>query len=84
MIYLATPYSHPDPEVMKARFRQACRIAGELMLAGKVVYCPIAHTHAIAEETGIDRTWEFWERFDRPFIEVCTEVCVAKMDGWEF
>lgn len=30
MIYLASPYSHPDPEVRAARFAAACRGAAGL------------------------------------------------------
>ncbi len=39
-VYLASPYSHDDAEVRKSRFNTACRIAGELMNAGLVVFSP--------------------------------------------
>jgi hypothetical protein len=38
VIYLATCYSHPSPDVMEQRFDAACRIAGALMAQGEVVY----------------------------------------------
>ncbi|GIW55540.1 MAG: hypothetical protein KatS3mg082_1944 [Nitrospiraceae bacterium] len=34
MIYLASPYSHPDPAVREERFHAACRAAAALLLAG--------------------------------------------------
>ena len=45
MIYLASPYSHPDPSVREQRFQNACRIAAELMRSGRIVYSPVAHSH---------------------------------------
>jgi hypothetical protein len=33
MIYLASPYSHPDPLVRKARFDAACRATADLIRA---------------------------------------------------
>lgn len=83
MIYLATPYSHPEPAVMEQRFQDACRIAGLLMAQGEVVFSPIAHTHPIAVQCTLPRGWDYWERFDRDFIAACSKVLVARMDGWE-
>ena len=34
MIYLASPYSHPDPAVREFRFREACRAAGVTLSIG--------------------------------------------------
>jgi len=34
MIYLASPYSHPDPAVRAERYRAACRATAALLLAG--------------------------------------------------
>lgn len=36
-IYLAVPYTHPDPKVRRARFEAVTRAAGELMKRGHVV-----------------------------------------------
>lgn len=83
MIYLATPYSHPDPEVMEQRFRQACKIAGKLMGEGFIIFSPIAHTHPIAVEGNLDKSWGFWGKFDYEFVEASQEVWVAKMGGWD-
>ena len=83
MIYLATPYSHPDPEVMEQRFQQACKVAGKLMGQGHIVFSPIAHTHPIAVEGNLDRGWGFWGKFDYEFVSFSEEVWVVKMDGWD-
>jgi nucleoside 2-deoxyribosyltransferase len=81
MIYLASPYSHPDPAVREERYRAACRAAAALLLAGQPVFSPIAHSHWIAEH-GLPYAWSFWEPLDRWFLERCDEVVVLTLDGW--
>lgn len=82
MIYLASPYSHPDPAVREQRFRAACQVAADMMRQGEQVFSPIAHTHPIAE-FGLPKGWEFWEKFDRWFIERCEEFAILEIDGWK-
>lgn len=82
MIYLASPYSHPDHAVEERRFAEVCKIAGGLMASGLVVFCPIAHTHPIAVRCELPRGWDYWKRFDREFIAASSKVIVAMMDGW--
>jgi hypothetical protein len=82
MIYLASPYSDPDPAVMEARFDAVCRYAGKLMNEGLVVYSPIAHCHPIAVRTGLPRDWTFWKKFDTEMLAKATEFRVLKLSGW--
>jgi nucleoside 2-deoxyribosyltransferase len=82
IIYLASPYSHPDPAVREQRFHAACRAAVALLHAGRVVFSPIAHSHPLAQH-GLPGNWQFWERYDRAFLERCDEVVVLMLDGWE-
>ena len=82
LIYLATAYSHPDRDVMEARFVQACQIAGRLMRAGHLVFSPIAHTHPIAIQCDLPRDWEFWQRYDLALLSACSPLLVVTMDGW--
>lgn len=82
MIYLASPYSHPDPKVQHQRFLKVCAIAGGLMAKGEIVFSPIAHSHSIACQSELPGNWEFWETFDLEFIIRSSKVVVAMMDGW--
>lgn len=82
VIYLASPYSHPDFAVREARFRAACRAAAELMRAGHVVLCPVAHSHPLTA-FGLPTDWSYWERCDREFLRRCDEVAVLMLDGWQ-
>ena len=82
-IYLATPYSDPDPAVMESRFDTACRVAGALMAKGHLVFSPIAHTHPIAVRCELRREWEFWQRYDYAMLMAADRLLVVKMPGWE-
>ena len=82
LVYLACPYSHPDPAVRFMRAQQASRAAAELMKAGLAIFSPLSHSHSIAE-CGLQGDWEFWEPVDRPILTQCERMIVLKLDGWE-
>ena len=82
-IYLASPYSHPDPFIRQSRHHAACIEAGYMMLAGHIVFSPIAHSHYIHLLADLPGDWQFWEKFDRAFIEWADEVHVLMLDGWK-
>lgn len=83
IVYLANPYSHPDPEVMENRYREAVRFTAGFTACGYIVFSPIVHSHPLAMNHQMATDWEFWKRIDSKFISVCSEVWVVKMDGWE-
>lgn len=83
LIYLASPYSHPEAEVRQQRFETVCHVAAKLMAEGKHVFSPIAHTHPIALKGDLPLGFDYWEEFDRKMIAACGELWVVRMDGWE-
>jgi len=81
MVYLASPYSDPDPAVRERRFQQACAASANLMRRGILLFSPIAHTHPIALY-GLPKGWEFWEQYDREFLAACERMIVLTLPGW--
>ena len=81
MIYLASPFTHVDPAIRQQRFEAACRAAAALICRGQTVFSPIAHSHAICRY-GVPLDWQFWQRHDRRYLDVCDEVVVLMLDGW--
>ncbi len=81
MIYIVSPYSHENPAVRQARFDAACRITAELIRQGKPVFSPIAYGHPLCYY-GLPLCWDFWQRHDLRFLEMCSEVVVLKLPGW--
>ena len=82
MMYLASPYSDPDPAVRHHRFREVCRHAARMMREGEMVYSPIAHSHCIAR-FGLPIDWGFWEAHSRAMLSRCDSVAVLHLDGWD-
>ena len=82
LIYLATPYSHPDPEVRESRFRKVNRVAADLMRQGLHIFSPISHTHPIAVAGELPTDFAFWEQYDRAMLQACGKVMVLKLQGW--
>lgn len=93
MIYLASPYTIVGMDNISEqakrnrrtrRFKQVCRKAAELMLAGEEVFCPIAHSHPI-EVNGMNevKNGDFWLKQDFAVLAHAKELRVFKMPGWE-
>ena len=84
IVYLASPYSHPDKAVEVARFEQVCEIAARLMCDGTVVFCPIAHARPIKlTKNPPPDTHNFWLAQDFAILSRCDKLVVAEMDGWK-
>ena len=81
MIYLASPYSDPDPRVREQRFQAACQATAALLLSGAVVFSPIVHGHPLVSH-GLPTEWTFWAKLDQQFLRRCDEVVVLTLDGW--
>jgi hypothetical protein len=83
VLYLATPYSHPDPVIRQLRYEQVTKSAARLIDLGHIVHSPITLTHPIEMALGGVRPAAFWLEFDRPFIEMCSELVVLTLAGWK-
>lgn len=83
LVYVGTPYTHADPNVMADRFNAVNRFAISLMNDGFFVYSPITHGHPLALEGGLPRDWQFWERQATRMLSVCDVLAVLMIDGWK-
>ena len=82
-IYIASPYSNPDPIVMRKRFDAVLRYTADCMKKGEIVYSPIVHNHPIAQVTELPATWDFWKRIDFTFLKRASELRVLMLQGWK-
>jgi len=83
LVYLATPYSHPDAAVREERFRAVNVAAAKLMRNGMHIYSPISHTHPIALAGDLPLGWEYWQAYDRAILAACCKLIVLMLDGWQ-
>jgi len=82
VIYLASPYSHPNPAVREQRFQSACRAAAALILVGQPVFSPIAHSHPLVAY-GLPTDWSYWECSAKAHLKTSDEVVVLTLEGWK-
>jgi nucleoside 2-deoxyribosyltransferase len=86
IIYLACPYTHPDSAIREQRFQIATKSAAALIKMGHIVFSPLTMTHPIdvvlageAATLGSD----YWVNFDEAFMDMCSEMIVLQIDGWD-
>jgi len=80
VIYLACPYSHPDPAVRERHFHEACRTVATLLRSGRAVYSPVVHDHPLVS-LGLPTGWEFRATFDRDHPLRCDRVILLTLEG---
>lgn len=83
MIYLATPYSHPNEEVRALRFLQAYHYCCKAMQKGEVIFSPIVYGHRFADlgDAQTDHVW--WQDFNESILIAVRELRVLKLEGWD-
>lgn len=98
MIYLASPYTHPDPAVREDRVLMTALHAADLMRSGQAVFAPIVHGHTITRrwaelhpdhvrerDGGIDLEkveHGFWMNQCMAMLRHADRVIVLKLAGW--
>lgn len=79
MIYLASPYSHPDPAVQQARHDAACRCVARFWQAGVTAFSPVVHRGLL----DVCKAYTFWKAPDSPLLAEIGALVVLRLDGWE-
>lgn len=87
LIYLASPYSHEDPEVRHQRYHDVLDMTTKMILKWNlIVYSPIVHNHHIAiqhKDRNESMAFEFWKKFDHKMIARCDELWIYTIEGWK-
>lgn len=83
-VYLASPYSHPEASVRDERHRLACKKTAQYINKGLAVFCPIAHTHHVADhmDEKLRMDFDLWMKVDLPMVRMAKELHVLCIDGW--
>lgn len=82
MIYLASPYSHPDPLVMKTRFLLAEQVTALLLQRQEWVYSPIVHCHELAQKHTLPTSFDYWQRYNIDMLRRCDDFYILNISGW--
>ncbi len=83
MIYLASPYSHPDPFVREERYLRAMKVLHGLLKDRIWTFSPIVHCHELKKIVDLPFEHEFWLDYDCHILKLCTKLLVLRIEGWE-
>lgn len=83
MIYLASPYSDPDPAVRQARYEQALAAVGWLVGQRIHVYSPILHFHNVALKHDLPKDADFWSGPNLNMLSRCDDFALFIIPGWK-
>lgn len=81
--YLASPYTHKNPDIKKGRATEAAKAAWFLMQMGLTVYAPIASNYYIESVNALQTTYEDWVSIDTFMLENTRNLFVLHLDGWK-
>lgn len=84
LIYLASPYSHDNPQMRSHRAGVASQCAADLMDNQTIVYCPVAHGHCISSFSPLAASFghDFWMRHCRAMLWNCDQLFILPLEGW--
>lgn len=83
LIYLAAPYTHPDPTVVQSRVNSTALCAALLTKHGYIVYAPTVHCHALAQIAKLDGSFEFWSHHCLEMLKRSDRLYILGLVGWK-
>lgn len=81
--YVASPYTHPSPEIVEARFRAVEEIVAGLLRKEVYAYSPIVHCHELAKRYELPTSFSFWAEYNYAMLDKASMLIVVKLPGWE-
>lgn len=81
--YLASPYTHVSPDIMRKRYEAAEAATAILLIGDIAVYSPIVHCHTLAVTHDLPKDFNFWMRYNYRMLSPAKSLLVLKIDGWE-
>lgn len=83
VIYLASPYSHPEEDIRLGNFDRVSKLAAELCAQGANVFSPITYGHTLLNFKRMPSDWAFWQDFCFAFLRKADKMIVYMMPGWD-
>lgn len=82
-IYVASPYSHEDPNVRLDRYLEVGAYTAHLLKERTPAFSPIVHCHDIATRHDLPTNAEYWRQYNGAMLAPAKELHVLQLDGWE-
>jgi hypothetical protein len=80
--YLASPYTHPEHEVMERRYDAALHALNFLLRRKLWTYSPIVHCHALSKSYDLPRTHDFWQAYNHAMLDTAKGLIILAIEGW--
>jgi Domain of unknown function (DUF1937) len=75
-IYLASPYSDPDPAVRHQRYLEALDATAWLLKKSIWVYSPIVHCHNLARTYNLPTDVAFWGTYNKVMLRAAGQLWI--------
>jgi hypothetical protein len=82
-IYIASPYTSPDPEVVQQRFEVAEAYTHYLLKNEFWAYSPVVHCHEIAHKFSLPKNFDYWMNYNFAMLSKASDLHVLKIPGFE-
>lgn len=83
MIYIASPYTHPEPAVRNARYVAAQAYTHELLTQAIPCFSPIVYGHQFHLGYGAPQEMDYWQKINEHMLKHSTAVHMLLLPGWE-
>ena len=83
MIYLASPYSDPDPHTRVQRYYSVMECVKNLVKQNIIVFSPILHNHELASKCNLPKDAKYWQTHNENFMSIAEEIFVLASNGWK-
>lgn len=83
MIYIASPYTHPDLTIMQRRYEVARDYAFQQIREGRCVFSPIVHCHDMyLQHKEAEANFNYWREYNIAMLGRASLIYVLMMPGW--
>ncbi len=82
MIYLASPYSDPDEQIVEKRYEAAAKATFWLLSRHAWVYSPIVHCHELAKKFRLPKEFDYWENYNKAMLRKADSLFILTEQGW--
>lgn len=81
LVYLAGPYSDPDPKVVESRIAEFCRCDAELNKHGAFTVSPLLK-HLVLQHSDLPGDWAYWKEYSIALLKQCEKMIILEIPGW--
>jgi len=82
MIYIASPYSHPDKSVEHQRFEMVRKFTAVMLQNREFVFSPIVYAHEMARVFNLPTDAQYWDEFNMSILRHSKALYVCCLEGW--